>query len=71
MAKTNPTKMIEFTEGNLAGEKAYVTYEEGEDYLRVTPVNGDPLISIELSRKQGGFKELPSNAKVSEGENGR
>lgn len=54
----NETKMIEFTEGELAGQKAYVTFEEGDDYLRVTPVNGDPLSSIELSRKRGGFKEL-------------
>lgn len=51
------TKTITFTEGTLAGEKAYVTYEEGDDYLRVTPVNGDPLCSIELSRKRGGFIE--------------
>jgi len=58
MVKTNPTKMIEFTEGPLAGEKAYVTYEDG-DYLRVTPEKGHPWLSIELSRTHGGFKDLP------------
>jgi len=55
----NEIKMIEFTEGNLAGEKAYVTYDDGE-YLRVTPVNGDPLLSIEVNKGHGGFIYLPA-----------
>lgn len=68
MERPNVVKMIIFTEGDLAGEKAYVTYEEGEDYLRVTPVKGDPLCSIELSRKRGGFKELPTEYTTQQGD---
>lgn len=58
MPRANPTRMIEFTEGQMEGQRAYVTYEEGDDYLRVTPENGDPLCSIELSRIRAGFVEL-------------
>lgn len=53
------TKRIEFTRGPLKGQQAFVTYEEGADYLRVTPVEGDPLTSIELSRASGGFRHIP------------
>lgn len=58
MSQYAKTKMIEFTEGEFIGQKAYVTFEDGDGYLRVTLVEGDPLCSIELSRQRGGFKEL-------------
>lgn len=49
------TKRIEFTDGKLTGKQAFVTYED-DDYLRVTPVDGDPLVSIDLFYSAGGFK---------------
>lgn len=62
MAQINETKLVLFTEGPLTGEKAYITFEDLDgDYLRVTPISGDPLLSIELSRKQGGFIDTESN----------
>lgn len=28
---TNPTEVIEFTEGQLVGEQAYITFEDGDN----------------------------------------
>ena len=53
---TNMPRTIEFTEGDLAGELAAVTYDDGE-YMRVTPLDGDPLASIEVRKDAGNYRE--------------
>jgi len=40
-----PTEIVE-----LDGVQAYVTYEDADGYMRVTPIVGDPMVSIQTSR---------------------
>lgn len=50
------TKIVEIITGKYTGQKAYVTYEKkDENYLRVTPVNGDPLKSVQLNYQEVRF----------------
>ena len=51
------TKVIEFTDGTMKGVKAYVTHEESQ-YMRVTPIDGDPLWSLEVDKKKTAYKEI-------------
>jgi hypothetical protein len=47
------TKMVRINEGVHGGQLAYVTYDvPGDDFIRATPVGGDPMVSVEFHRDQ-------------------
>lgn len=58
----NP-KIIEFTQGTMTGVRAYVTYEEPH-YMRVTPIDGDPLWSLEVDTRKIKVREVQANEGV-------
>ena len=52
------TEIVEILKGHFKGQSAYVTYKEPEsNYLRCTPVYGDPLLSLEFKYSGVRFNE--------------
>ena len=52
--------VVEILEGDYAGKEAYVTWQERNDamdinHIRVTPVDGDPLLSLQLTDQDVKF----------------
>ena len=54
LAHDKPTPIVTILQGVHEGENAYVTWNDGE-FIRVTPLEGDPLDSIELKMNVGEF----------------
>lgn len=44
------SKIIIFQHGTMKGVEAFVTWEDSK-YMRVTPIDGDPMWSLEVNKK--------------------
>lgn len=56
MSELSRTEIVELRDGT----QAYVTFEDENGFLRVTPIDGDPLCSFEIHRalvRHIGYKE--------------
>lgn len=51
MASVNPTRTVKVLTGPFAGRLGFVTWDDGS-FIRVTPLDGDPLLSLELTHDQ-------------------
>lgn len=44
-----PVELITFLEGSLKGQRACITFED-DHHIRVTPLLGDPLVSLPIQK---------------------
>lgn len=57
------TKIVIINTGKYAGERAYLTYDDGK-YIRVTPIKGDPMLSIELPNNSTSYTVIGYAEKI-------